>query len=144
MVGEIFGGISAFKTMMDIAKAIKDMDSAVSRNAAVIDLQEQIFTAHAAQSALVARVSELEAEVRRLETWEAEKKRYELHEIKTGRFTRRLKPAVADGEPTHDICAQCYNNGVKSILQGKKTEVGRYHLLACNECNAEINLSVAL
>jgi hypothetical protein len=144
MVGEIFGGISAFKTMMDIAKTIKDMDSAVSRNAAVIELQEQIFSAHEAQSALIARVSELEAEVRRLETWEAEKKRYELYEIKSTRFTRRLKSAMADGEPTHDICAQCYNRGVKAILQGTRTEVGRYHLLVCNECKAEINLTLAV
>lgn len=144
MVAEIFSGISAFKSMMDIAKAIKDMDSAVARNAAVVELQEQIFSAHAAQSTLIARVGELEAEVRRLETWEAEKQRYELYEIKTGRFTRRLKPTMAEGEPPHDICAQCYNRGVKSILQGARKEVGRHHLLICGECHTEINLTLAV
>lgn len=41
MVAEVFAGISAFKTMFDIAKAMKDMDDAVKRNAAVFDLGEQ-------------------------------------------------------------------------------------------------------
>ena len=34
MVGEVITGLSAFKTMFDIAKAMKDMDDAVKRNAA--------------------------------------------------------------------------------------------------------------
>ena len=38
MVGEIFAGISAFGEMLGIAKALRDMDDTVKRNAAVYDL----------------------------------------------------------------------------------------------------------
>lgn len=144
MAGEAMLGLSIFNTMMNMAKALKDIDNGVARNAAVIALQEQILMAQAEQSALIASKGELEAQLRRFETWESEKQRYELHEIKPGRFTRRLKEAMAQGEPTHDICTQCYNHGIASILQNRKTEVGRYHLLVCGECKTELNLTLAV
>ena len=49
MVAEIFGGISAIKSALDIAKGLKDIDNAARRNAAVIELQEKILAAQHAQ-----------------------------------------------------------------------------------------------
>ena len=45
MVGEVFAGLQAIKTAFDIAKTLKDLDSATARNTAVIELQRQILTA---------------------------------------------------------------------------------------------------
>lgn len=53
VVSEIAGGIGAFKAMMDIAKALKDLNDAALRNAAVIELQGQILTAQMEQSTLI-------------------------------------------------------------------------------------------
>ena len=144
MAGELMAGLSIFNTMMGMAKALKDIDNAVSRNAAVIELQDQIFAAQSAQTTLIARIGDLEEQVRRFETWETEKQRYELHERKPGRFTRKLKAGMENGEPPHEICAQCYEGRVKSILQSRVTQTGRYHMLTCNHCKTELNLSLAV
>jgi hypothetical protein len=117
MAGEILAGLSAFKTMYDLAKALKDIDNATSRNAAVIELQEKILAAREAQSALLDRVSELEKEVARFETWESEKKRYKLTDFGGETFAYLLRPEEANGEPSHRICATCYQKNEKSILQ---------------------------
>jgi uncharacterized coiled-coil DUF342 family protein len=91
MVGEALAGLSAIKTAFDIAKGLKDIDNATSRNAAVIELQEKILAAREAQSALLDRVGTLEKEVARFETWEREKQRYELKSLGWGAFARMLK-----------------------------------------------------
>jgi hypothetical protein len=65
MVGEAFAVVGAFKSMMDIAKGLKDISDATKRNAVAIELQEKILSAQAAQSDLVERVRELENELAR-------------------------------------------------------------------------------
>jgi hypothetical protein len=117
MVGEVLAGLSAIKTAFDIAKGLKDIDDAARRNAAVIELQEKILTAQQAQVALVERIGELEKEVARFETWEAQKKRYKLTDYGGGTFAYALKPEEAQGEPTHRICAHCYESGHRAVLQ---------------------------
>lgn len=116
MVAEVFAGIGAFKTMFDMAQGLKEINDAAIRNSAVIALQEKILAAQVAQQALIARESELEAEVARLKEWEGEKKRYQLQKLPPGILMYRLKPGMEHGEPTHEICANCYNKGIKSLL----------------------------
>ena len=78
MASELLAGLGLFKTMMDMAKGLKDMNDIAVRNAAVIELQGQILTAQEQQSALAERGGELEEEVADFETWDADKERYEL------------------------------------------------------------------
>jgi hypothetical protein len=84
MAAEVLAGLGAFKTMFDMAKGLKEMNDAAIRNGAVIELQEQILSAQAAQAALIERVRALEAEVASFEKWEADKQKYELKEIRPG------------------------------------------------------------
>lgn len=126
MVGDLLiTGLDALKTAFDIGKTIKDMDNSAVRNAAVIDLQNEILTAQAAQAALVSQVSELKKEMARFETWETEKQRYELEEMPPGILAYRLKPGMENGEPAHKICANCYNRNVKSLLHSLGSANGR-------------------
>ena len=60
MAAELIAGLSIFKSMMDMAKGLKDINDAAIRNAAVIELNEKIRTAQAQQTTLVARIGELE------------------------------------------------------------------------------------
>jgi hypothetical protein len=117
MVAEFAAGLSAFKTMLDLAKGLRDISDAAARNVAVIELQEKILIAQQTQSALVERVSSLEEQLAELEAWEADKQRYELKEIASGQFAYVLKPETAAGEPAHILCANCYGHNQKSILQ---------------------------
>ena len=81
MVGEVFAGFSAAKAAFDIAKGLKDLDDRTHRNAAVIELQEQILAAQAEQGAAIERIRDLEKQVADFEKWDAEKKRYELKNV---------------------------------------------------------------
>ena len=45
MASELIAGLGLFKTMLDMAKGLKDISDAAVRNAAVIDLQEKILAA---------------------------------------------------------------------------------------------------
>jgi hypothetical protein len=136
MVAEVFAGLSAIKTAFDIAKGLKDIDTAASRNAAVIELQEKILAAREAQTALLDRIGELEKEMARFETWEAEKKRYKLTDFGAGTFAYSLKPEEANGEPPHRICAACYQKNRKSILQFAHHSVGQDYF-DCPECKTK-------
>jgi hypothetical protein len=133
MVGEAFAGLSAFKTMFDLAKGLKDISDANTRNTVAIELQEKILSAQAAQSELVERVRELEAALARFSAWAAEKNRYRLTDFGAGTFAYSLKPEEANGEPPHRICASCYQKDRKSILQFSHTSEGQDYFI-CAEC----------
>ena len=90
MVGEVFADFSAAKAAFDIAKGLKDLDDRTRRNAAVIELQEQILAAQAEQAAAIERIRHLEKQVADFEAWDAEKKRYELKNIGHSCFARML------------------------------------------------------
>jgi Zn finger protein HypA/HybF involved in hydrogenase expression len=137
MAGEVLAGLSAVKAAFDLAKGLKDINDATTRNAAVIELQEQILTAQAAQSSLIERIRELEKEVTRLEAWETEKQRYTLTEVGTGAFALVVRPSMQGTEPTHCICADCYERSEKSILQMVGNAYGSV-TLRCPRCKTDV------
>jgi hypothetical protein len=135
MFAEASAGLGLFKSMLDVAKGLKDINDAAARNAAVIDLQEKILAAQAQQTDLVQRIGDLEEEVARFKTWEAEKQRYELTDFGGGTFAYLLKPEESAGEPPHRICASCYQKGQKSILQFKHRSVYSQDVCSCPSCD---------
>jgi len=144
MVAEVFAGLSAFKTMFDLAKALKDTDDAVKRNSAVADLWEQIFTAQSRYTAAVDRVTELEEKLASFETWNTEKDRYELKQLIRGAptFAYALKTAAQPHETFHCICATCYQRRLKSILQfARSVPYTEQRILACPVCDTEVHVT---
>ncbi|MCJ2033046.1 hypothetical protein [Methylobacterium sp. J-068] len=149
-IAAISGLTSSLKATSDIAKAmlgIRDelliREKAVELNAQVMTAQSSALAAQAAQAELVERVRQLEQKVVELEDWEREKCRYQLAEIATGVFAYATKPGMEDGEPPHRICARCYQDGRKSILQGisRTKNWTKLDLLVCHVCDAEIVLA---
>jgi hypothetical protein len=137
MVAEVLAGLGAFKTMFDMAKALKDINDAAIRNGAVIELQEQILGAQVAQAALLERVGHLEAEITRFETWETEKQRYTLEKFDPGVVAYALRPETANGEPSHELCANCYSKRRKSILQATDELRMRRRVRLCPSCKTQ-------
>jgi rubrerythrin len=142
MVGELFAGIGAFKTMFDIAKAMKDMDDTVRRNAAIAELGEQIIAAQTRYAAAIEEIGSLKEKLGRLETWNTEKQKYELKDL-GGVFAYALKTEAQGSEPPHYICASCYENGNKSILQvvpgnNARTALGIRPVRRCPVCKSEV------
>lgn len=133
MVGEVFAGVGAFKAMFDAAKALKDINDAAIRNAAVVELQEQILAAQQQQATLAERVRTLEAEVAKFEDWEAQKNRYEMQRFEPGVFLYALKQDMAAGEPAHCICPNCYAQRKKSVLHSRGLNHG-IEIFDCKAC----------
>jgi|SRR6185437_1315651 len=139
MVAEVFAGLSAFKTMFDMAKGLKDINDAAIRNGAVIELQEQILAAQEAQAALIQRVGELEKQVAGFETWKTEKEHYDLKELgEPGVLAYMLKPDVRGTKPPHWACTNCYSKRHISILlnTGESRSGRRVH--RCPNCKFEL------
>lgn len=143
MAGELVVGLGIFKSMLDIAKGLKDIDTATARNAVAIELQEKIFAAQAAQSALTERVAELEKQVASFERWDTEKNDYDMQATASGSIVYAIKPEAQGTKPPHYICANCYENRKRSILQ----MMPRSHIHAsagipakyqCPACKSEI------
>jgi hypothetical protein len=140
MADEASAGLSAIKTAFDLARGLKDIDDPARRNAAVMDLQEKILSAQAAQSGLVERVRELESQVKAFEDWDAEKKRYQMRDVGGGTFVYDLKPDMAQGEPPHRLCPACYQNRKKGILQSRGRNAFQQEMVVCSECAKQFNL----
>jgi len=141
MAGEVFAGLSAIKTAFDIAKGLKDIDDATRRNAAVIELQEKILSAQSEQAELIETVGKLRGRVAELEAWDADKKRYKLTDLGRGMTAYSLAAGMENGEPPHQLCAACYNEGHKSIMQKETRNPGRCVVLVCHRCGSELYLT---
>lgn len=146
-VASIGAALTGLKTAADIAKTMIDMKSHAETQGKVIELQSVILAAQssaldaqAAQSTLLEEIRNLKEQVARVKDWETQKKRYELHELETtkGVFVYRLKQDVQPPEPMHQICANCYENGQKSLLQQEVRYPGIAYVLVCLNCGADV------
>jgi hypothetical protein len=136
MVGEIYGGITAFKAMLDITRNFKDIADAVQRNAVALELQEKILAAQAAQQSLLAERDELAREVKRLKDWSVEKQNYEIKDIGQGCVAYALKTENQASNPEHYLCANCFEDVKKRFLQRERLEPGRVTRYVCHDCGA--------
>lgn len=141
---DIEAGMAGLKTAFDIARGIRDIADAAERNSKIVDLQRSIMDAQAGaiqaqqlHTEDVKRIAELEAEIAHLRTWEGEKQRYVLYSPQAGATVYALKPGMEAGEPPHWLCANCYQQSKKSILQGKSTQ-SRTATWECPNCTSVV------
>ena len=144
MVAELFAGLGAFKTMLDLAKGLKDINDATTRNAVAIELQEKILAAQTQQAELIEHVSELEKEVADLKAWGAEKQCYELKAVRYGAVAYMLKPEARGAEPPHWLCANCYAQGKKAFLQPTGRKLQRASVYRCQGCQGDLAVEADL
>lgn len=138
---------ASLKATLDISKAMLDLRDwekvqlkAVELVAQIISAQQSALSAQTAQSELVDRERELKNRIMELENWDSEKAKYQLSEIATGVFAYTTKPGMEEGSPPHKICANCYQQRRKSILQAFSRRVanGINTHLVCNSCSADL------
>lgn len=129
---DIASGLISLKTAAEVSA------KAVELNGIVADVQGKLFEAQAEQSTLLRQVDLLEKEVVKLKDWQHERQRYELHKLPAGGLAYRVKPAMQGSEPEHYLCANCYQDGVKSILQPAGFDSST-KILKCQRCNSVIH-----
>ena len=140
-ISSIAAVASSLKTAGDITKTAIGLRDAQALQAKIIELnhviiaaQSSAISAHLAQTSLVERIRELETKLAQLEGWEVEKKRYALKDYGGDTFAYELKSDAAEGEPSDRICAACYQQGNKSILQFKDKTYARQDAYECPAC----------
>jgi hypothetical protein len=92
------------------------------------------------RTTLVQTIRNQEEEIARLKAWETEKKRYELKDISRGNGSSAyvIKTEMQGGEPLHCICANCYENSEKRILQKTSVLAPEANTLLCPQCKTRI------
>ncbi len=135
------------KTAGETAQKLVSLRDTAKFGDAVIELQAQIMTAqHGAlaaqerEAALAEEIRNLKTRMAELETWDAEKQRYELTDFGGETFAYVLKPSMGGGEPSHRICAACYQKGYKSILQFRHQTATGQDKYACPACKTDFFL----
>ena len=143
-LASITAAASSLKIAGDIAKGLLDLKVSADVQRKVIDLQCEILAAqssalaaHSEQFSMLEEIRSLKEEVARVKAWKETKQRYQLHEPMRGTFVYALKEEGESAEPAHWICATCYENSKRSILQLKSTSHhnNRYF---CPSCGTEI------
>jgi len=149
MVGIVEAGaaLNGIKTAFGIAKGISALKSEADINLAVIEIQRALLDAQEAAfrdketiSTLMGRVDELETAAKAGQGWEQERARYQLEQSPIGAFTYVLKDEHAGGEPTHRLCATCFDKGHKSVLHTTRKGNGG-EVVWCGNCKEKLKLA---
>ena len=132
----------ALGTLLKAANGLANYNEIVAKvsevNAKLMGANGVALAAQEKQSALVARVQELEREVTRLKDWKAEAETYEVREVASGVFAYLPRGHAGKFQPAHKLCANCFNQGTKSLLQQQRVEVERQLSLVCHKCKANV------
>jgi Zn finger protein HypA/HybF involved in hydrogenase expression len=142
---EIAAGLGSLKTALDIAKALWAISDAAERNSKILDLQRAIgdaqlsaINARAAHDDQVQQIRALEKEIARLKAWDGEKERYQLRQVGSGAFVYALKGTMANGEPAHWLCANCYQKREKGVLQRSPASDNFRQIFTCPVCKNHV------
>jgi len=135
---------TGIKTTLDIAKTVKDItkDAELKVKTSelydeIIKVQSGIIEVQAEHSKLQQDNHDLTQKLNSIETWEKEKEKYILKEICEKVFVFERKASEQGEEPIHWLCARCFNQNKKSILQLKLKANNGYHYM-CHSCGREI------
>ena len=129
---------SGLKTAIEITKTIVDVRDGAKLAAVKSELLGLLLEAQEEKLALVAQKRELAQRVSDLEAWDGEKERYDMKDVGQGCIAYTIKPEAQGAEPSHSICADCYQRGQKSILQPFTIPAGRAQGLRCHACRSEM------
>jgi hypothetical protein len=138
---------TSLNTLVNMTKAMKDVRDATlidckvfELQRAILETQQSVFAANEERTALIEEIREAKAQIARLEAWETEKQRYELKDVGAGSLAYAVKESMRNSEPPHQICAHCYQNGHKRILQPNVSGFGKE--LFCPGCKTTISIGI--
>lgn len=112
--------------------------------AEILSAQRGALTAQTNEAALLERISKLEKEIGRFETWEREKARHERRNIGWGAFAYVLKKTERGTETPHWICTTCFERDQKAItLQYGSPKRGEGFTWFCPSCKTAIRVGTS-
>lgn len=140
---ELAGLVSSFTTLNAITKATIGLRDAVKLNDKIVEFQQAMIEANGhvlsvqqEYFSMTAEVQKLKDENVRLKNWATEKEKYVLRQIGDGVFAYVEKQFMGDFESAQKFCSNCFDQEIKSLLQGEKIKVGRRVATNCHRCGA--------
>ena len=129
--GTLGATATGLRAVLDLAKKPDaDLTEIKSR---LVDLMDQLIQAKEAQMMTQKALLELQQEQVRRERFALEVERYALSATDMGGLVYELKPDDDRGEPPHSLCANCFEQGQKSILQRVA-----HNTFGCPRCKARV------
>lgn len=133
--------LKEMKALADALETIKTADikselyaKIGDAQAAMIQAQSAAMALHQDSAALLMRVSELEKQIAEVEEWESEKENYEAKLFDPQVLTYVPKEGKNTMGVDHRLCANCFTNKRKSILQPTANLSARRRVWACHSC----------
>ena len=141
----IQAAIYSLKAATDISKSILGIKTTSEVQSKVIELQSALLEAQksalsatTAQFELQEKVKDLETQLKAVGDWENQKRRYALIAPWRGAAQAyALKRAYAKGEEPHLLCANCFHNAKRVILNPIKKD--SLVLMFCPSCKATLD-----
>lgn len=146
MIAEVAAVIASINGVREIASRLKESAEKSKLLAAIqqtqgqlIDLQSVIMNTKQELATTQDRARAAEQKCVDLEKWGVEAEQYELNEVAPGVFAYTSKPSMEGSDPPHHLCANCFIDHRKSILQ---LESSRMYIpaLVCPRCQFRIRL----
>ena len=138
-VSAAMASLQAGKDMVAALVGIRDgaklNEVRIGLQGVILEAQQGLFAAQQAHATSDARIAKLEEEIVRLKDWSSEQQRYELVGAGSGgAFVYMQKEGMRTSEPAHWLCANCFGNGKKSILQGSRPYNNPTKTWTCPAC----------
>lgn len=126
------------KSAVETGQAVKDLVSQPDVDAGatqklVSDLLDRLIRLQTEQLTMQQELLGLQKAEKQRSRFEAQRHRYALTKTELGSLVYALKPTEAGDEPPHCLCASCFDDEVKSILQ----PVG-HNTFECRHCRVTI------
>lgn len=132
--------ITSIKGTIDIVKGLKASYDARTITQAETEILEQLFTIRAEALALqekhltvIHEKEELTKKLMEFERWEKTEAEYEFKQIVRGTYAYSFKKSQQSTIPSHWLCANCWNDRKKSVLQAE-FDTGEEAKYFCPEC----------
>ena len=141
----IQAAFSSLKTAADISKTFVDIKSeaeikskVISLQNALLDAQSCALSATAAQFEMQEKIKELETRLNDIADWEQQINRYLLvNPWEDAAQVYALKRLCAENEAAHFLCANCFHNYKRVILNPTKKD--RWIIMACPSCKGVLD-----
>ena len=146
----IQAAIASLKTAADISKSILEIKTmaevqskAISLQGALLEVQNSAIFATTAQFEMQDKIRELEAQLKDKADWEKQQNRYFLvTPWKWSAQTYALKRSCAENEGAHFLCANCFHNSKRVILNPTMTK-DAWIIMTCPSCKAVLSTGLA-
>jgi hypothetical protein len=128
----------AVKRLADSREEVKVNEVAIQLQRIVLDLQSEMMMIQSDYQNVLRSREDLEKKLIELEGWDKEKARYHLEKVggMWSGFVYALNVKNPSVEPAHWLCAHCYEDKKKSILQ-----VSGMNKYRCPRCKTEITIT---